>query len=52
VPARLLEEQGLDDAAQEERYRREALAWTLPHATVSRLMTAADNWKPGDTPMQ
>jgi WD40 repeat protein len=47
LAARLLEEQGLDAAAQQERYRREALAWLLPRQQVSQLMDEADDWTPG-----
>ncbi len=46
LAARLLEAQGYDRAAQDERYRREALAWQLPHDEAGRLMTVAETWKP------
>jgi WD40 repeat protein len=47
VAARLFEEQRLESAAQQERYRREALAWLLPRQQAGRLMDAADTWQPG-----
>jgi WD40 repeat protein len=48
LAARLLEAQGQDDAAQHERYRREAIAWILPRQRVEQLMDAADEWRPGE----
>jgi WD40 repeat protein len=50
LAARLLEAQGFEEAAQQERYRREALAWSLPRPRVAELMQAADAWHPGPSP--
>jgi WD40 repeat protein len=45
LAARLLEAEGSDGPAQDERYRREALAWQLPRDVAGRLMIEAEAWQ-------
>jgi WD40 repeat protein len=45
LAARLLEAEGSDGPAQDERYRREALAWQLPRDVAGRLMVEAEAWQ-------
>ncbi len=48
LAARLLDAEGSDGPAQDERYRREALAWQLPRGEVGRLMGRRRGGKHGD----
>ena len=47
LATRLFSAQGRDEEARGESYRREALAWLLPRAEVSRMMVEVDAWKIG-----